>query len=257
MRYDMEKFKRGLPFTILIDNWKGEVNSKSDKIYPVTTISRKYNNKEDDVHKDIVFYSNGDVEFMENVSMCRYTQIDQFPYNFIEDTTMLHYLSILNIITYYKNKFSIDMEQHYLEYLEEKMHAKFNDIQFRGSAEDFGQRYTIIYNGDLTGSIVVDKDAKYNRRNIFEDKPILNLKFCSKNGDKIYAFIFRDGRVVFGGGGPYKISRLQFRFLLDVISKICSVSYHNIEKYFNDIDEAYEKALIDICLVNNNLFGGV
>jgi len=214
MRYDMEKFKRGLPFTILIDNWKGEVNSKSDKIYPVTTISRKYNNKEDDVHKDIVFYSNGDVEFMENVSMCRYTQIDQFPYNFIEDITMLHYLSILNIITYYKSKFSIDMEQHYLEYLEEKMHAKFNDIQFRGSTEDFGQRYTIIYNGDLTGSIVVDKDAKYNRRNIFEDKPILNLQFCSENGDKIYAFIFRDGRVVFDGGESYKLSRLWFRFLI-------------------------------------------
>ena len=55
MRYDMKKFKRGLPFTILIDNWKVEVNSKSDKIYPVTTISRKYNNKEDDGQKDIVF----------------------------------------------------------------------------------------------------------------------------------------------------------------------------------------------------------
>ena len=81
----MKKFKRGLPFTILIDNWKGEINSKSDKIYPVTTIFRKYHNKEDDIHKDIVFYSNGDVEFMENVSMCRYTQIDKFPYNFIED----------------------------------------------------------------------------------------------------------------------------------------------------------------------------
>ena len=34
MRYDMKRFKRGLPFTILIDNWKGEINSKSDKIYP-------------------------------------------------------------------------------------------------------------------------------------------------------------------------------------------------------------------------------
>lgn len=251
MRYDMKKFKRGLPFTILIDNWKGEVNSKSDKIYPVTTISRKYNNKEDDVHKDIVFYSNGDVEFMENVSMCRYTQIDQFPYNFIEDTTMLHYLSVLNIITYYKNKFSIDMEQHYLEYLEEKMHAKLNDIRFIGSTEDFGQRYTIIYNGDLTGSIIVDKDAKYNRRNIFEDKPILNLQFCSENEDKIYAFIFRDGRVVFDGSESYKLSRLQFRFLIEVVHKICKVSYQNIEKYFEDVDEAYEKALIDICSVNN------
>ena len=253
----MEKFKRGLPFTILIDNWKGEVNSKSDKIYPVTTIFRKYQNKEDDIHKDIVFYSNGDVEFMENVSMCRYTQIDQFPYNFIEDTTMLHYLSVLNIITYYKNKFSIDMEQHYLEYLEEKMHAKFNDIRFRGSTKEFSPRYTIIYNGDLTGSIIVDKDAKYNRRNIFEDKPILNLQFCSENGDKIYAFIFRDGRVVFDGSESYKLSRLQFRFLIEVVHKICKVSYQNIEKYFEDVDEAYEKALIDICLVNNNLFGGV
>lgn len=253
----MEKFKRGLPFTILIDNWKGEVNSKSDKIYPVTTISRKYNNKEDDVHKDIVFYSNGDVEFMENVSMCRYTQIDQFPYNFIEDATTLHYLSILNIITCRNNKFSIDMEQNYREYLEGKLRETFNDIRFIGSTEDFNPRYTIIYNDDLTGFIIVNKNAKYNSRNIFEDKPILNLKFCSKNGDKIYAFIFRDGRVVFGGSGPYKLSRLQFRFLLDVVSKICNVSYHNIEKYFDDIDEDYEKALTDICLVNNNLFGGV
>lgn len=238
---------------MLVDRWNGEkYDSESNSpVHPVTTISRKYYNKEDDVHKDIVFYSNGDVEFMENVSMCRYTQIDQFPYNFIEDTTMLHYLSVLNIITYYKNKFSIDMEQHYLEYLEEKMHAKFNDIQFRGSTKEFSPRYTIIYNGDLTGFIIVNKDAKYNSRNIFEDKPILNLKFCSKNGDKIYAFIFRDGRVVFGGGGPYKLSRLQFRFLIEVVHKICKVSYQNIEKYFNDIDEAYEKALIDICSVNN------
>lgn len=253
----MKKFKRGLSFTILIDNWKGEVDSKSDKIYPVTTIFRKYQNKEDDIHKDIVFYSNGDVEFMENVSMCRYTQIDQFPYNFIEDTTMLHYLSILNIITDYNNKFTTDMEQNYREYLEGKMHAKLNDIQFIESTEEFSPRYTIIYNGDLTGSVIVDKDAKYNRRNIFEDKPILNLQFCSENGDKIYAFIFRDGRVVFGGSGPYKLSRLQFRFLIEVVHKICKVSYQNIEKYFEDVDEAYEKILTDICLVNNNLFGGV
>ena len=162
MRYDMVKFKRGLPFTILIDNWKGDVNSKSDKIYPVTTISRKYNNKEDDVHKDIVFYSNGDVEFMENVSMCRYTQIDQFPYNFIEDATTLHYLSILNIITCRNNKFSIDMEQNYREYLEGKLRETFNDIRFIGSTEDFNPRYTIIYNDDLTGFIIVNKNAKYN-----------------------------------------------------------------------------------------------
>ena len=250
----MVKFKNRLIFSMLVDRWNGEkYDSESNSpVYPVTTISRKYYNKEDDVHKDIVFYSNGDVEFMENVSMCRYTQIDQFPYNFIEDTTnMLHYLSILNIITYRNNKFSIDMEQNYREYLEGKMHAKFNDIRFIGSTEDFNSRYTIIYNGDLTGSITVDKDAKYNSRNIFEDKPILNLQFCSENWNKIYAFIFRDGRVVFGGSGPYKLSRLQFRFLLDVVFKICSVSYHNIEKYFDDIDEDYEKALTDICSVNN------
>lgn len=245
-------------FNMLIDNPIGkEYDPESDVVSPVTTIFRKYQNKEDDIHKDIVFYSNGDVEFMENVSMCRYTQIDQFPYNFIEDTTMLHYLSILNIITDYKNKFTTDMEQNYREYLEGKMHAKLNDIQLIESTEDFNSRYTIIYNGDLTGSIVVDKDAKYNRRNIFEDKPILNLQFCSENGDRIYAFIFRDGRVVFGGGGPYKLSRLQFRFLIEVVHKICKVSYQNIEKYFEDVDEAYEKILTDICSVNNNLFGGV
>ena len=85
----------------------------------------------------------------------------------------------------------------------------------------------------------------------------MNLQFCSENGDKIYAFIFRDGRVVFDGSEPYKLSRLQFRFLIEVVHKICKVSYQNIEKYFEDVDEAYEKILTDICLVNNNLFGGV
>lgn len=85
----------------------------------------------------------------------------------------------------------------------------------------------------------------------------LIIEFCSENGDKIYAFIFRDGKVVFGGSGPYKLSRLQFRFLIEVVHKICKVSYQNIEKYFEDVDEAYEKILTDICLVNNNLFGGV
>ena len=79
----IEKVDHRLTFSMLIDNPIGkEYDPESNAVYPVTTISRKYNNKEDDVHKDIVFYSNGDVEFMENVSMYRYTQFDHLLYNF-------------------------------------------------------------------------------------------------------------------------------------------------------------------------------
>lgn len=47
----IEKVDHRLTFSMLIDNPIGkEYNPESNAVYPVTTISRKYNNKEDDVH---------------------------------------------------------------------------------------------------------------------------------------------------------------------------------------------------------------
>ena len=179
------KVNHNQTFNMLIDNPIGkEYDPESDVVSPVTTIFRKYHNKEDDVHEDIVFYNNGDVEFMDNVSMCRYTQFDHLLYNFEGDhniVTMIHYLQFLSMVTHYGIPNNIGASMKYRQYVEEMKRAKFSDIEFEESpAEDSKDaRYHISCRHILTRSATNDA-GKFNCRDIFEDKPIALLRFHHK-----------------------------------------------------------------------------
>ena len=254
----MAKIKHELPFSMLIDNCNGEkYDPESNKpTHPVTTIFRKYHNKEDDVHKDIVFYSNGDVEFMDNVSMYRYTQFDHLLYNFCgdgSDIVMLHYLSFLSMVTQYGIPANTSATIKYLQYVEEMKRAKFDDIHFEESEDDSrNSRYHIECRGILTRSSTNIK-GRFNCKDIFEDKPVALLCIYHKDGGifgkkrKIYVYIFRDGGVVFHGTGPFRLRSDEFAFLLDLVFKICDITYDNMEEDFEDLDELYSEAIKKAC----------
>lgn len=253
----IKKVDHRLTFSMLIDNPIGkECDPESDAVYPVTTISRKYNNKDDDVHKDIVFYSNGDVEFMENVSMYRYTQFDHLLYNFNGNhniVTMIHYLQFLGMVTQYGIPTNKGAMMKYYQYAEEMKRAKFDNIEFEESAAEDSKnaRYHISCHGVFTRSATNDAGV-FNCKDIFEDKPVALLCFHHKNGifgkmRKIYAYIFRDGRVVFHGKGPFRLNGNEFDFLLDILFKICDITYDNMDEDFKYLDEAYSEAIKEIC----------
>lgn len=253
----IEKVDHKLTFSMLIDNPIGkEYDPESNAVYPITTISRKYNNKEDDVHKDIVFYSNGDVEFMENISMCRYTQFDHLLYNFNGNhsiVTMIHYLQFLSMVTHYGIPNNIGASIKYRQYVEEMKRAKFSDIEVEGSpAEDSkNARYHISCHDVFTRS-ATNNVGMFNCKDIFEDKPLALLCFRHKNGifgktRKIYAYIIRDGRVAFHGNGPFRLNGNEFDFLLDILFKICDITYDNMNEDFKYLDEAYSEAINKVC----------
>lgn len=254
----MAKFKHQLVFSMLVDRWNGEkYDPESDApVHPVTTIFRKYHNKEDDVHKDIVFYSNGDVEFMDNVSMYRYTQFDHLLYNFNGDhsiVTMIHYLSFLSMVTVYGIPNNTGTSIKYMQYVEDMKRAKFDDIHFEESKEDSkNARYHISCHGIFTRS-ATNTAGKFNYKDIFEDKPVALLCIHHKDGGilgktrKIYVYIFRDGGVVFHGTGPFRLNSDEFAFLLDLVFKICDISYDNMGEDFEYLDEFYSEAIKKVC----------
>lgn len=243
-------------FNMLIDNPIGkEYDPESNVVSPVTTMFRKCHNKEDDVHEDIVFYNNGDVEFMDNVSMCRYTQFDHLLYNFGGDhsiVTMIHYLQFLSMVTHYGIPNNIGASMKYRQYVEEMKRAKFSDIEFEDSSEDGRDaRYHITCQHIFTRLITNDA-GKFNCKDIFEDNPVAVLHFYHKDGifgkkRKIYAYIFRDGRVFFHDKGPFRLKGNEFNFLLDLLFKICDITYDHMGKDFEYLDQAYSEAIKDVC----------
>ena len=137
----------------------------------------------------------------------------------------------------------------YMQYVEEMKRAKFDDIHFEESKEDSkNARYHISCHSIFTRS-ATNTAGKFNYKDILEDKPVALLCIHHKDGGilgktrKIYVYIFRDGGVVFHGTGPFRLNSDEFAFLLDLVFKICDISYDNMGEDFEYPDEFYSEAI--------------
>lgn len=132
--------------------------------------------------------------------------------------------------------------------------AKFSDIEFEESPTEDSKdaRYHISCRHIFTRSATNDA-GKFNCRDVFEDKPIALLCihhkgiFNRKPIENVYVYIFRDGRVFFHGKGPFRLKGNEFNFLLDLLFKICDITYDHMGKDFEYLDQAYSEAIKDVC----------